>query len=189
MVPEPDPESFRRIKNLRGLGDRQRSILQALCFVRDQVAQQMDAAPFRVAGNDLLLRLATETSNGQLSDRLLASVNRHVRGEFSERAQRAVDTALKGPPPPAMIRTISDHVRLTRHEIERRKVAERRFKAWRNVEAARRNVGLQAIVPTPVLDELIRKEDWELQELAVISRLGSRRVERYGEDLIRLARG
>lgn len=189
IIPEPDPDGFRRIKNLRGLPDRPRTILQALCLVRDQVAQGMDAAPFRVAGNDLLLRMALDAQDGQLPDRYLASVNRHVRDEFARRAQTAVEAALRGPPPPAMLRTNGDQLRLTRNEIERRKVAERRFKSWRNAEAARRNVGLQAVLPTPVIEELIRREHWDEQELAAITRLGSRRLERYGKDLVRLALG
>jgi len=189
IVLQPDPEGWRRIKNLKGLNDRHRTILRAVCYERDLLAQELDIAPFRVAGNDLLVRIAWEAQGDEVPERLMSSVNRHVRDRFYERATIAVREALKGPPPAPAVRPVSDSVRITRQEIERRKIAERRIKAWRTVEAERRKVGLQAILPTPVLDEIVREQFWTTEALARIRRLGKRRLERYGDDIIKQARG
>jgi len=186
-IPKPDPEGFRRMRNLRALSDEERSVLSAVCHVRDQMACENDIAPFRVAGNEVLLNIATGGSNGELPQQLFNSVNRSLRREFMERAQYEAREALKRPPPAERPSSDSNGPRLTRAEIERRRAAERRIKGWRKNEANSRGIGPQAVLPTPILEELVRRSDITIEDLAQMPRLGPRRLDRYGAILVALA--
>ena len=61
----------------------------------------------------------------------------------------------------------------------------RRIKAWRQDEALRRGVGLQAVLPTPVLETIVRDPPHDAEEFEHLPRMGKRRAERYSETLLK----
>lgn len=186
-VLSPGDGGFRRIRNVRDLNDRQRTVLQAACAVRDAMAHEMDLAPFRVAGNEVLVRVALSAINAEVAEGTVSGVNRNCRDEFRERAQAAIRNALQGPPPSINGTAAYDGPRITRQEMDRRRAVERKLKGWRNAEATRRGIGIQAVLPTPVLEEIVRERDWDETRLLELPRLGAKRIERYAADLIRIA--
>jgi ribonuclease D len=57
--PEQDRDGFLRMKNTRHLDPRQLAALRELYEWREQLARRRDVAPFRVAGNDVLIAVAS----------------------------------------------------------------------------------------------------------------------------------
>jgi len=55
---EFDPEGFRRIKGFQALDARKRLVLRALYLFRDDAARKLDAPPFKVMNNSVLVDLA-----------------------------------------------------------------------------------------------------------------------------------
>ena len=91
--PQPKPENpdSWRIKDSDELTDGERAILRELWRWRDHEARTRDQAPFRVAGNDVLLRLARLVrKSGQAADGPSAA-----RVPLSEASKRAMLTALE----------------------------------------------------------------------------------------------
>jgi ribonuclease D len=64
-----------------------------------------------------------------------------------------------------------------------------RLKRWREREKAARGVGLQAVMPSAVMKDLVLEPPRTLEQLAAMQRVGRARAERYGEALIRLLNG
>ena len=89
--PKPvNPESW-RVKDSSELTDGERAILREIWRWRDHEARTRDQAPFRVAGNDVLLRLARVTRQ---SERAQDGVQA-ARVPLSEASQRALLAALE----------------------------------------------------------------------------------------------
>ncbi len=100
-----DPESW-RVKGSSDLDDSERAILRTVWRWREDEARARDQAPFRVAGNDVLLRLArVARQSGSAADALTAA-----RIRASGASLRALGAALEmglsmpeeqwpGPPP------------------------------------------------------------------------------------------
>jgi ribonuclease D len=61
-----------------------------------------------------------------------------------------------------------------------------RLKRWREVEAGRRGIGLQAVLPTAVLKDLIVEPPTDKTLLAENPRIGKARAERYGEEIMKI---
>jgi ribonuclease D len=89
--PKPaNPDSW-RVKDSSELTDGERAILREVWRWRDYEARTRDQAPFRVAGNDVLLRLARVTRQSErAADGLQAA-----RVPLSEASQRALLAALQ----------------------------------------------------------------------------------------------
>jgi ribonuclease D len=64
-----------------------------------------------------------------------------------------------------------------------------RLKKWREREAAARGVGLQAVLPTAALHELVLHPPEDAEALAKIERVGASRAGRYGEQILKIVRG
>jgi ribonuclease D len=55
---EADPDAYLKLKNIRDLQPRQLAALRELHGWRERIAMRRDVAPFRVAGNDVLVAVA-----------------------------------------------------------------------------------------------------------------------------------
>jgi ribonuclease D len=60
------------------------------------------------------------------------------------------------------------------------------LKRWREREATKRTVGLQAILPTAVLADLVLTPPGSVAELAAIARVGKSRADRYGDEILKI---
>lgn len=69
-TPEPaDAEAFRRVKGSGSLDGRGLALLRELFALRDASARERDVAPFRVAHDELLLRIARAAAAGRVATR------------------------------------------------------------------------------------------------------------------------
>lgn len=182
---EFDPERFRRIKGHGDLSDAQRGALQALYAWRNDLAEQMNRAPFRVMGDATLLEIARKMP-GDLAT--LADVRGVGEWVINDHGPELLGVLENGASSPTGIRPprrkpTSPVQRLDPQQRERLG----RLKRWREKEAERRGVGLQAILPTAVLKDLITEPPANTEELARVPRVGASRVERYGDEILKIA--
>jgi ribonuclease D len=182
-----DPERFRRIKGHGDLDDRRRGVLKALYAWRNGVARELDRAPFRIIGDSALLDIARALPADRQSLASVRGVGEWLSTEFGDAILESVRSGVAAPtsirPPRRPIETP------TQRMDPRQRDTLGRLKRWREREKAARGVGLQAVLPTAVLKDLVLEPPRTLDQLAAIHRVGRARAERYGEALIRLLNG
>ncbi|MFO0637262.1 MAG: ribonuclease D [Nannocystaceae bacterium] len=103
LQPRPrsfDPDGWVRIDGAARLDDAARSVLAALWCLRERFAEELDRAPYRVAGDAVLLAIAQrQPADPRASRPSPASVGRWHTD--SPRACDAIARAKTEPPPPA----------------------------------------------------------------------------------------
>ncbi|MBZ0136398.1 MAG: HRDC domain-containing protein [Planctomycetes bacterium] len=181
---EFDPERFRRIKGHGDLSDQQRGALQAIYAWRDELASQLDRAPFRVMGDATLLEIARKLPKDLNALESVRGVGEWVIKDHGRAMLAAVENGLASPTGvrPPRRKPTEPVQRLDPQQRERLG----RLKRWREKEAERRGVGLQAILPTAVLKDLITEPPSTTAELAKVERVGMSRVERYGDEILKI---
>jgi ribonuclease D len=188
----PDPKRFRQITGAAQLSAEGLAVLSALTRWRDQKARELDLPPIAIFSNAQLVELATSPDHAL---QRLAMVRFHSRLVHSDQQslRLAILTALSSPPEP---RPPTEHAgepmsRAPGEERARPKgrpdtaTRERiaRLKVFRRDEAARRGVGLMAILPAVALEHLAF---FPRTALAEVPGLGARRIDRYGATLTAL---
>ena len=182
---EFDPERFRKIKGHGDLSEPQRGVLKAVYAWRNGVAEKLDRAPFRIVGDSSLLEMARKLPRdlealsqikglGEWLVRengadLLAAI---ARGESEPVSVRPPKRRPTGPLPLRMDPGQRDRLG--------------RLKRWREDEAKARGVGLQAILPSAVMKDLILEPPADATVLGEIVRVGKARAERYGEQILKI---
>jgi ribonuclease D len=181
---EFDPERFRRIKGHGDLSDQQRGVLMAIYAWRDDLAAELDRAPFRVMGDATLLEIARRLPTSVSALAGIRGVGDWVSSEHGASLLQAIAEGAESPAGvrPPRRRPTEPTLRLDPQQRDRLG----RLKRWREQEAERRGVGLQAILPTAVLKDLITDPPQSTEALAAVARVGASRVKRYGDTILRI---
>jgi ribonuclease D len=155
--------------------------LAALASVRDTLARERDVAPGRLCPNAALLALARARPSTR------DELRRYVRNpEARARASvwlEAIQTSLTTEPPEPLVGP-----RPSREELDARRTRAQALTAWRQEEARRRGVDLQAVLPGHCLSDLAQEGARDPEDLSRIEGFGAFRVERYGPALATLLR-
>lgn len=185
---EFDPERFRRIRGALELDDIGRGVLRALYEWRNQAAKSLDRAAFRVVSDGSLLDLA-RTKPTEAS--ALAGVRGVGEWLMSQAADDILAAIQRGIAQPAPFR--APHRGQPQDNGQRMSPRQRdrlgRLKKWREREAAARGVGLQAVLPTAVLHDLVLQPPESAEAMEKVERVGSSRARRYGEQVLKIVRG
>lgn len=173
-----DPAGFLKLKGAHRLTSDGQRVLRALWLWRDTLARALDLPSGRLLPNERLMDFARRPE--ELPERLRAERfhSRLVFGDI-EALTEAVAHALTEPSPLPERRQTSPPTPGSR-------ARGKRLKAWRAEEAARRGVGLQAVLPGKALRYLELHGLEGVEAVAEVPGLGARRRERYGEALWRL---
>ena len=170
-----DPDGFHHLKGAHRLGLAALRVLRAIWLWRDAKARALDLPPGRVLSNELLLDYARHPDEALARLRQAHFHSRLVWGDHEELLQAVARARAELGPLPA------------RREVAPPEPGERergrRLKAWRSAEAARRAVGLQAVLPGRAL-RYLERHGWS--DPCSVPSLGRRRLERYGSELRRL---
>jgi len=187
LTDEPDTRPpWVRIKGRDDLDDVGLAILREVAQVREDAAASADVPPFTIIGNRELLEMAQRrpTSRSELS-RIRAT----GRGRARRYGRDFIDAVVRGqkagqvpadelaeafPEPPP------------REERELRQKLRKKLSTWRKAEAAKREVNSQVVLPGHCLEALTSVQASRPEDLAAIPGFGEFRVERYGEELMRL---
>ncbi|MBA3687042.1 MAG: HRDC domain-containing protein [Planctomycetes bacterium] len=171
-----DVAGFWRIKGSRDLPPPAQATLAALWVWRDGIAQARNQPPGRTINNDMLLALARNapTNFGGLKRLGVRSWLLQEHGEALIELMRQCRETPPAIPPRPRARDVGDD------EHQR----ETRLKDWRRIEAERRKVPLQVVLPAKALEYL---KQHSAKHLDAVPQLGPKRIGLYGDKLRELA--
>lgn len=185
---EFDPERFRKIKGALELDEFGRGILRKLYAWRNDTARELDRAAFRVASDNTLLEIARTRPTTREELGRLRGVGEWLLHQAGDLLLAAVQYGLANPAP-ARSPTRRPTAELGPRMDPRQRDRLGRLKQWREKEASARGLGLQAILPTAVLHDLVLNPPADLDALAAVQRVGKTRTQRYGERILKIVRG
>ena len=175
-----------RVKGFDALDDVELAVLREVAAEREKAARKSDVPPFKIVGNRELLEMARRRPKNGAE---LAEIKGATRGRArrfkrvwleairrgeAARSVPADEWAIAFPkPPPREVR-------------DRSKRLQRALTAWRDEEARAREVDRQVVLPGHCVRDLAAERPHDREALGAVPGLGEVRVERYGEDLLRV---
>ncbi|MCW8135431.1 MAG: HRDC domain-containing protein [Planctomycetota bacterium] len=183
---EFDPDRFRRIKGHGELSEQQRGVLKALYAWRNGLARELDRAPFRIISDQTLLDIARQLPH---TPEQLAAMRGVGEWLVNEQAAAMLEAVSGGMASPANMRPPRRNEPPAPRMDPRQRDTLGKLKRWREREKEARRVGLQAILPTAVLKDLVLAPPHSIEELAENPRIGQARAKRYGPELLKLLNG
>ncbi len=94
---DPDQERYRRLKGISKLEPRNLEVLSRLHAWRDGVAQRLDRPPFKVAGNDALVEMATRIPTDRDALAAVPGISRYHMAKYSREILETIESALEVP--------------------------------------------------------------------------------------------
>ncbi len=181
-----DEHAYLRIKGARDLTRRQLAIFRELVRWRDQVAEQLDRATFRVAGNETLLELARKAPT---SASALSGVKGMPRGIIDRRAAEILDAIRRGVAVPEdQLPRYPRAARWTRDPEYEERVS--RLRSVRDAAAQRLDLEPGVLCPRERLESIARQKPTSLDELVAVPEVRRWQVEVMGAEVLKaLARG
>jgi len=180
-----DPHGWMKIKGSRDLSPAEQSALHELYAVRDAHARKLDRPTFKVLGNDALRRIAKAKPESAAALRALKGISRFASGRMAGDLLDAVQRGLRRGAPPPRPRTKTDPARRMDYHAQKRLG---RLRDWRNSASERVGVATMAILPNYVMFEIARLRPTEPEVLREIPGFGARRLEKWGDDILRILR-
>ena len=172
--PEPfDPEAFRRISGARDLGPINLRILKDLYLMRNAEAERRDVAPFRIAGDSVLIKVARERA---LND------GKGMPKGFARRYGRRVEGILESAPkrgPLPQVKRRGPRGAPTPPEV---KHLYERLRRWRSKAAEERGVEPWVVARNELLSRVAASRATSLDQLAPL--MSTFRLREYGEAML-----
>jgi ribonuclease D len=176
----PDPNAFLRVKGARDLPPRMLAILRELHEARERLARAADRPPFKVVGDDVLLRLAV-TMPGDLER--LASVPGCTPRVVTRWGAALLDAVARGRALGESTLPVLERPRRLPGSaaIARRSEA---LKRWRTQAAERYDLDPGALLPNRLIAPLAETAPRTRSELERVEGLRRWRVETFGQELL-----
>lgn len=171
-----DPDGFWRIKGARDLRPAELAVLRELYLWRDGQARAANRPPFKIIGDDSLLRLSQRQPR-HLSDLRLSE--RQV-DHYGDSLLAVIRRAQDAPPPQPPARQRGGNGRPDPNVTARFD----RLRTWRAARAAERGVEADVVMTNDALMAIARAAPATLDELAALEILGPWKLEEYGADLL-----
>jgi ribonuclease D len=168
--PEAPEIAFFRVKGSNRLNPRALAVLKELYLWREKEAQRLDWPPFRVVGNETLLRLAHSSANNDRVDSLFLGAASGLSPQLVKRAgsaiRAAIERGLAGPEVQHLSSSRGEN--LWTHESRERL---RHLKGWRAELGAALKLDPALLWPTASLERLaLQPESWSAEILEDNSR-------------------
>lgn len=171
-----------RMKGAKALKPRTLAVLGALWTWRDQVAQALDRAPFRIMNNEPMMALAKDPPASLEALGKVRGVGREIFSRRGPEIMAAIAQALAIP-----------DAKLPRRERPPRRPPDpayearlERLKVARNAEAERIGVAPGVLCPNGTLEGIARREPDSLEALLEVSGMRRWQVEEIGEQLLQI---
>ena len=185
-----DPDAWVRIKGARELPPDRRGTLRAVYVARDDIARELDRAPYRVLIESSLVDLAYQQPATLAALRKSVALGRHLRSEHLDRLLAAIeagkaDTELalprrvrfgpgerfgSGPLPPEQL-LLFDALR-----------------GWRSKRAESRGVEVARVATNALLSAVARARPRTPAELAAVEGMEEWRLREYGAEILDVVR-
>lgn len=181
---EFDPEGFRRIKGSRELPLQELTVLRALYLLRDRYAREMDAPPFKVMNNSVLIELARRPPRSVQEMFKRPGISFKVARKFAGEILRTIERARAENP---------SHLELParvpwKPPSPDAKLRLENLKLWRQAKAKELSLHVGVVFPGNFLENLAAFPPVDLQALAELPGMRRWRVREFGEDIMRILR-
>jgi len=178
----PDPDAFAALKGARELTLRGLTVLRALYELRETLAVRADRPPFKILGNDTLVRLAAELPSDRDGLARIPGCTPRVIDRWGEAILAAIRNAMALPEeawPRLERRGRPPLAGAVRRRIEA-------LRAWRTEATPR--VGLEAgvVLPNRLIGALAEAAPHDTGDLLAIDGLRRWRVEAFGDEWLRV---
>ena len=174
-----DPEAYLGIKGARRLAPRSLAALRELHAWRERRAEETDTPPFRILGNETLMKLAE----------LLPASEAELRGvpgilpRLSRQAEALLDAVRRARElPEAELPALPRVPRPVVSDVAQRRIE--RLKAWRTRKGQELGLDASVVLPQRLIDRLAEAAPADAQGLGRVDGLRRWRVESFGTELI-----
>jgi ribonuclease D len=177
---EFDPEGFRKIKGSRDISLRELAVLRALYLLRDRYARELDAPPFKVMNNSVLLDLSRRPPKSTremfrrpgISYRVARKCAAEILGTI-EKAQREGESHSEPLPrnnwqPPSKIA----------------KLRLEKLKRWRQAKAREMELPVGVVFPGTLLEMIAAQPPADLEALMGLPGMRRWRVRAFGAEIL-----
>ena len=182
-----DPERWVKVKSARELPPERRATLRALYVARDEIARELDRAPYRIMHDSVLIDLARRQPQSGDELRRVRGVHRGMRPEHLERLLRAVHEGRGAAVLPLPKSPRAGPVAGQPLTPEQEALFDA-LRAWRSQRADQRDVQVARVATNVLLAEIARRAPATLEELAAVPGMEGWRVREYGAELLDLLR-
>jgi ribonuclease D len=179
---EFDPHAWAKITGARELSGVQAAALARIFALRDRHSRSLDRPPFKVVGNDTMVRIAKAAPDSIERLRGIKGVSSYVAGRMGREILDALAAAAaEGAPPPRPRGRPSDPERRLDMSAQKRLG---KLKDWRSIASQRTKVTTMAILPNYAMFEVARLVPRSAEELAAIPGVGAKRATRWGDEIL-----
>lgn len=173
-----DPDGFWGINGAQDLTPDQQAALRALYLFRDREARRRNQPHFKVLGDRTLLEMAAKlpTDPDDLDD--IHGMTTGQQQRYGRRMLELIEESRADPPPqpPKRNPRPPDAVLIRYDKLHR----------WRKARAQARGVESDVIISRDAIWAIAEANPRTLGELAALSLLGPWRMQKYGEEIVRL---
>jgi len=173
-----DPDGFWGINGAQDLTPDQQAALRALYLFRDREARRRNQPHFKVLGDRTLLEMAAKlpTDPDDLDD--IHGMTTGQQQRYGRRMLELIEESRADPPPqpPKRNPRPPDAVLIRYDKLHR----------WRKARAQARGVESDVIISRDAIWAIAEANPRTLDELAALSLLGPWRMQKYGEEIVRL---
>jgi ribonuclease D len=174
-----DPLAYLGVKGARRLPPRALAALRELHAWRERRAEEKDTPPFKILGNEALLRLAElrpkDTAGLGAVPGILPRLQRQA-GELLGALRRAEDLTESELP------QVARSPRPVVEDAVRQRVE--RLKAWRTRKGAELQLDISVVLPQRLIDRLAEARPRDVAALGAVEGLRRWRVEAFGAELL-----
>lgn len=176
VVKSFDPDGFWRFREARELSSSELAILKELYLWRDAQARDMNRPPFKVASDEVLVRLSREQPRRMADLRLGGWQIRHFGSAILDAIARG--KAAPSPQPPS--RPLNREHRLDPAAVNRYD----KLRAWRSQRAVERGVEADVVLTNEALLAIARAVPTSLEMLEGLGVMGPWKLDEYGSDVL-----
>lgn len=180
--PRPDPDAHLGVKGARQLAPRALAILRELYATREELALAADRPPFKVLGEEMLLRLTLAAPSDDAALVTIPGCTPRVVGRWGPailaaiaRARAMAESDLPSPSPPSHGRSLSAAAR-KRIEAVRR---------WREEAAPRVALDPGVLLPNRLIRAIAEAAPGDAESLGRVDGVRRWRVEEFGAEILR----
>jgi ribonuclease D len=180
---------YLRIKGASRLAERELAALRLIAELREREAQSRDVPPYKVAPNEALVAIARArpATVAEVARVRGISMSSPAARAFVDRVAQAIATAEERLPDSE--RAYLERPRVAAGVAKKRREREARLLGWRRLEAKRRGVDEQVVLPGHCLKDAADAEVASIEQLARVRGIGSFRLHIDGEAIVQALLG
>jgi ribonuclease D len=185
----PEQPPYLRVRGAGRLAERELAVLRLVADLREREAQHRDVPPYKVAPNEALIAIARTrpTTSSEIGRIRGISMSSPAARAFA--SQLAVVVASAGDSLPEPDRARWEQMRAAPVDRRSRRERETHLVSWRRVEAKRRAVDEQVVLPGHCVKDAAAANATNLDDLRRVPGIGEFRIERDGVAILNALRG